>query len=838
MLGAAALYFTLLADLPAISTVQQRLIRPTTQILDRNGRLLYEVIDPDAGKQVNLDLTNFPKACIDATLATEDKRFFLHPGVDPVAIARALIQNWRGREVVSGGSTLTQQLARNLFLSPEERYTQSLSRKIREGWLAWRLERVYTKEQVLALYLNQTYYGNFAFGLEAAAQVFFAKPAAQLSRAECTLLAGLVQYPTGYNPLLEPETAKARQLTVLRLMREADFITQAESDEIAAEPLRYKSKLFDIEAPHFVMYVQDLLLQQVGADRLRQGGLHVVTTLDLDLQHKAEQSVRYRLDLLNCRKPGLCNASTDPNRRVDNAAVVVLDARTGEILAMVGSPDYFDQHIQGNVNAALSLRQPGSAIKPLTYAVALDPQWNQRLGLSPLTPATIIPDLETTFYVKDENGGNVPYQPVNYDRQYHGPVSIRSALANSYNIPAVKTLDRIGVASLQQLAADAGISTFGGDFGLALTLGGGEVKLLELTAAYGIFQQGKRLEPRAIEEIGGWGDEEKVQSPYLPTSPSPQFISPQTAYLLTDMLSDNVARIPSFGENSVLHLPFPAAAKTGTTTDYRDNWTVGYSTERIVGVWVGNADNTAMLDISGVDGAGPIWHDVMLAAHPNFQIQPPRPFNRPDGIVDVTICAASGMLPSPACPRTITEHFIRGTEPTQPDTQFVKIAIDRTTGLRATEATPKAQILNKVYWNLPPEYQPWMLSQGIALIPNSELPITNYQTASTTLFNPQSAIPKPQLLLTAPTSHTSYRIRPDLPRANQRLQIGGYVTDGSVWYELRLMLDGQIVQQKQSTNRLTDWWVLEPGEHHFWIEGTEQAGGEIVKSDEALVIVE
>ena len=711
LLAAALLYFTLLADLPSIRTVQQRLIRPTTQILDRNGRLLYEMIDNDAGKQINLDLSTFPKTCVDATLATEDRRFFLHPGVDPVAIARAVIQNLRGREVVSGGSTLTQQLARNLFLAPEERYTQSLSRKIREGWLAWRLERVYTKEQVLALYLNQTYYGNFAFGLEAAAQVFFAKPAAQLSRAECTLLAGLVQYPTGYNPLLEPETAKARQLTVLRLMREADFLTQAESDEIAAEPLHYKSRLFDIDAPHFVMYVQDLLVQKYGTDRLRDGGLRVQTTLDLDLQHKAEQSVKYRLDLLNCRKPGLCNANSDPNRRVENAAVVVLDAHSGEILAMVGSPNYFDERIQGNVNAALSLRQPGSAIKPLTYAVALDPQWSQKLGLPPLTPATIIPDLETTFYVKDEKGGNVPYQPVNYDRNYHGPVSIRTALANSYNIPAVKTLDRIGVSSLQQIAADAGISTFGGDFGLALTLGGGEVKLLELTAAYGIFQNGKRLEPKAIEE---------ADSANPPITQSPNLISPQTAYLLTDILSDNVARIPSFGENSVLHLPFPAAAKTGTTTDYRDNWTIGYSTERIVGVWVGNADNTPMLDVSGVDGAGPIWHDVMLAAHPNFQTEPPRPFVRPAGIVDMSICAPSGMLPTPDCPRTVNERFIHGTEPTQPDNQFVRIAVDRTTGLRADATTPKAQILEKVYWLLPAEYQPWMLSQGIALAPGAD----------------------------------------------------------------------------------------------------------------------
>jgi len=269
------------------------MVRPTTQILDRNGRLLYEVLDPNTGKQRDLSLANVPPTCIQATLATEDSRFYHHFGVDPVAVTRALWQNYRaGGDIVSGGSTLTMQLARNLFLEPEERYTQSLRRKLREAWLAGRLEVRYTKAELLALYLNQTYYGNFAFGLEAAAQIFFAKPAAQLSNGECALLAGLVQYPTGYNPLQDAQIAKNRQRTVLRLMREADFITVDDEARIAAEPLRYRSRLFDIEAPHFVMYIQDLLARQLGEDRLRAGGLQVTTTLDLDLQQQAERAIR------------------------------------------------------------------------------------------------------------------------------------------------------------------------------------------------------------------------------------------------------------------------------------------------------------------------------------------------------------------------------------------------------------------------------------------------------------------------------------------------------------------------------------------------------------------
>ncbi|RME60708.1 MAG: penicillin-binding protein, partial [Caldilineae bacterium] len=416
--GWLVLRLTWLADLPSLDELPARMARPATRIYDRNGRLLYEVLDPNAGKLIELPavspeenrygVAGVPDACVQATLATEDQRFFLHPGVDPLAIARAAWQNFRaGGQIVSGASTLTQQLARTLLMEPEERYDRSLRRKVREAYLALQLEWRYSKAELLRLYLNQTYYGNFAVGLEAAAQNFFAKPAAQLSRAECALLAGLVQYPPGYNPLRYPEAAKERQRTVLRLMVDAGFITQEEAAQIAAEPLRYRSRLFEIRAPHFVMYVQDLLVEQLGVDRLRAGGLEVYTTLDLGLQRQVEAAVRHRLEQLNCRAEEsaaggeplspLCQDPAARSRRIDNAAAVVLDAATGDILAMVGSPDYFDDSIQGNVNAALSLRQPGSAIKPLTYAAAMDPAWSQRLGLEPLTPASILPDLPRAF---------------------------------------------------------------------------------------------------------------------------------------------------------------------------------------------------------------------------------------------------------------------------------------------------------------------------------------------------------------------------------------------------------------------------------------------------------
>jgi penicillin-binding protein 1C len=826
------LYFWLLADLPSLSRIETRLIRPTTQILDRNGRLLYEVIDPEAGKQINLDPHVLPEACIQATLATEDSRFYVHPGFDPVAILRAFWQNFRaGGEIVSGASTLTQQLARTLLLEPEERYEQSFHRKLREAWLAWRLEHRYTKDELLALYLNQTYYGNFAFGIEAAAQVFFAKPAAQLSRAECALLAGLIQYPTGYNPLQDPGIAKERQLTVLRLMVQAGYLTEAERAAIAAEPLRYRSQLFNIQAPHFVIYVQDLLVRQLGVDRLRQGGLQVVTTLDLNLQRQAEAAIRYRLERLNCEKPGVCDHTTNPNRRVDNAAGVVLDSRTGEILAMVGSPDYFDASIQGNVNAALALRQPGSAIKPLTYAAALDPVWSAAQGQTPLTPATILADLPTTFYVQDKGGGNVPYTPLNYDRLFHGPVSVREALANSYNIPAVKVLDRIGVTTLQALAAKAGISTFTDQFGLALTLGGSEVKLLELTAAYGIFLEGRRVDPKAILKIG-------TQSAGS-SAPGPQVIEPATAYLITDILADNVARIPAFGEGSVLELPFPAAVKTGTTTDWRDNWTIGYTTERLVGVWVGNADNTPMLDVSGIDGAGPIWHDLMLAAHPKA----PAPFTAPAEITEITICAPSGLLPTPTCPRTRRERFIRGTEPTEPDNQFQSIALDAATNQPATADTPAERIVQRTFWRLPAEYHDWMIAQGIPIMPGGSVARSaqNAEQGSPQANTPAEPIddrPSGALVLTAPTSNTAYQIHPGLPVANQRIEVTGYVRSGEPWAALRLVKDGIVLAEAAGATRLSTWWTLTPGEHRFWLEGQPSAESTVVTSTVALVVVD
>lgn len=841
LLSAAAAVLTafllawLFADLPDVSSLATRKVTSTTVILDRHGKLLYEVIDPESGRQIDLTLDRIPQSCIEATLATEDSRFYLHAGIDPLAIVRAAWQNVRaGGEIVSGGSTLTQQLVRILLLDEDERYQQTTRRKIREAWLAWRLERIYSKDELLALYLNQSYYGNFAFGLEAASQTFFAKPARQLSSAECALLAGLVQYPSGYNPLVHPEIAKARQLTVLRLMTEAGYLSTYERELFASERLQYRTNLFDIEAPHFVMFVQDVVARTVGEERLRQGGLRVTTSLDLELQQEAESAVRHRLDLLNCRTPGVCTPTVDRHRRVDNASAIVLDAETGEILAMVGSPDYFEASIQGNVNATLTLRQPGSAIKPLTYAVALDPGWSERIGIDPLTPASILPDIPITFYVQDEAGGSVPYQPVNYDRQYHGPVSVRNALANSYNIPAVRVLDRIGVESLRSIAERAGISSLRADYGLALTLGGGEVSLLELTAAYGVFQEGNRVDPVALLDIEQADDSGRMVSllnrDFANDEEPVNVISPQTAFLISDILSDNLARLPAFGEGSVLELPFEAAVKTGTTTDWRDNWTIGYSTERMVGVWVGNADNHPMLDVSGVDGAGPMWRDIMLKAH----AAPSKSFPVPDGIEEIEICAPSGLLPSPACPQRRLERFIDSTLPEQTDNQFRLVEVDLRTGMPASEETPPAHRASHVYWDLPAEYSEWAAAREIPTLLSMAQPDSSAVAGAAPPIHIELS---DRPLIAEPASRTAYRIHPALPRQSQRLHIQGRTPDGLPWASLRILVDGSPYAVRENAQTIEAWWPLELGAHRFTIEGQRDTGNEWIRSDTSYIEV-
>ena len=490
-------------------------------------------------------------------------------------------------------------------------------------------------------------------------------------------------------------------------MTKHGLITPDEADSARREKLGFAAVPFPIDAPHFVMFIRGQLERRYGLEAIYRQGLQVHTTLDLNMQRTAQRIARNRLADLTQRRDG------EPPKIVRNAAVTVLHPASGEILAMVGSPDYFDPRIDGAVNATMATRQPGSSIKPLTYAAAFDPQLAAAHGYAPLTPATMMVDVRTAFVTREGQ----PYAPENYDRTWRGPVLLRQSLASSYNLIAVKVLDYVGLDALTDVARALGITTFDNkNFGLALTLGGGEVRLLELAAAYAALANGgQRIEPVGISRITNHAGGLIYQQPAT-LNPGPRVMDARTAYLITDILSDEYARRSTFGAGSPLRLNHPAAAKTGTTQDWRDNWTVGYTPNLVVGVWVGNADNEPMRHVSGVTGAAPIWRDVMNAL---LKGKPAQEFPRPAGLVEKEVCARNGLVPDsreqktdsreqrtadeihhspftihhsqfPArCPHTITELFIDGTEPKMFDDWHTAIALDRRTGLRAGPGCPR-----------------------------------------------------------------------------------------------------------------------------------------------------
>jgi 1A family penicillin-binding protein len=685
--AAVGLYWYIAKDLPSPAGLN-RPPAQSTLIYDRDGRLLYEISDPAMGHRTVVPLAEMPLALRNATIATEDADFYSNPGFDAGALLRALWQNLGSGRVVSGGSTITQQLVRAALFSDEEQGSVSYWRKAREVVLAFQVSQKYGKDDILAMYLNQIYYGNASYGVEAAAQSYFGVAARDLDLAECAMLAGLPAAPNGYNPLTHPAEADARRRQVLDLMVKRGYISQAQADAAAAEQLHYAGQRYDIKAPHFVMYVREQLEAKYGREMVERGGLRVYTTLSLPLQDIAQRVATNHLVTLK-------------QDHVSNAALVALDPNTNQIVAMLGSADYFDPRIDGEVNVALAPRQPGSSMKPITYAAAL---------AGGATGATLLPDIPTTYPDRD---GSL-YMPLNYDGLYHGPVTLRMALANSYNVPSVALESRVGVDTVLKLARSLGLTTLDSDptkYGLSLTLGGGEVRLLDLTAAYATFRNGGQYAPPTailrVEDSSG-----RVLEQYQPPQRTAMLGNngEQVAYILTSILSDNFARIPSFGRYSPLYLDRrPAAAKTGTTTNFRDNWTMGYTMDYVVGVWVGNNDNTRMEGSTGVTGAAPIWHDFMQQASVGL---PARDFPRPTGLRDVEVCALSGLLPTQYCSDTRSETFIAGTEPTLHDNFFQPFKIDRSNGLLATRYTPPADVVEKVYAVLPPEYSDWVKQQG------------------------------------------------------------------------------------------------------------------------------
>jgi len=834
------LFGFLTADLPTPGALISRSSPDATKIYDRRGRLLYEILDPRDGRRTRLTLDEIPLKLRQAVLAVEDSNFYDHPGIDLRGIARAIVQAARERRIVSGGSTITQQLARDLLLSKEERESRSLTRKLREMFLALRLTQAYTKDQILEMYLNEAYFGQLAYGVEAAARVYFGKPARDLDLAESALLAGLIQSPAVYNPLVDIDAARRRQAVVLDLMVKNGMITADEAGLARDERLHFVGAEARIgnpatafsRAPHFVTYVRNWLEAQYGVERVNHGGLVITTTLDLDLQARAQAIIRQHLADLQRRT----RDEGAPDYNIHNAALVALDPATGEILAMVGSADYFDPSIDGAVNVALANRQPGSAIKPITYATA----FGGNLKFQPLTPATVLSDVPTAFLTQE----NEPYRPNNYDQTWHGPISLRRALATSSNMIAVKVLDYVGISAMIDMARALGISTFDDPdrFGLALTLGGGEVKLLELTAAYAAFaNQGRRVEPVAILKVAGSrlqvsGSEDLKLETWNSKLPA---VSPQVAYLITDILSDDAARIPAFGEDSVLKLSRPAAAKTGTTTDFRDNWTIGYTPDLVVGVWAGNADNEPMRSITGVSGAGPIWHDFMEEA---LKGKPVRAFPRPPGLVEVEICETSGRLATDLCPRRRTELFVAGTEPTEPDNSYRLAKIDLATGLLAADGCA-GPFIERVFRVLPSDAQEWGVKAGIAQMPrgycnqvafiSGHVPTLSpdaspQQGAERTAHAaPRTPLGEGALIITSPAPNTTFELSPQLPLEMQRVELSARPGSVGLLREVTLLVDDQPIATFTRPPYRVLWGLL-PGEHLATAVGVDETGQRVV----------
>ena len=589
----------------------------TTKIYDRNGFLLYEVYLDENRTPVSLD--QIPDHLKKATLAIEDSDFYSHPGFSVKGILRAL-KKLIFENKVEGGSTISQQLIRSALLSPE----RTLSRKTKEVILAFWAERIYSKDEILEMYFNQVPYGSSAWGIEAAAQIYFGKSVSQLTLAESSLLAGLPAAPSRFSPFgTYPEKAKDRQLEVLRRMAEEGFISQIEKLKVQNEDLNFAPQRIPIHAPHFVMYIKDMLIKKYGQRLIEQGGLKVITSLDLSLQEEIEDIVKNEVLKLS-------------SLRVGNGAVLITNPKTGEILAMVGSKDYFNIEEEGNVNIVLSLQQPGSSIKVVTYAAALQ---------NGFTAASILDDSPVVYKIP----GQPPYSPVNYDRKFHGKVPLRYALGNSYNIPAVKTLAKIGVDSMIEQGKKMGIESWEDKsrFGLSLTLGGGEVTMLDMAKVYGsLANKGVKQKLSAILEITDYEGQvlEKNSS-----KNGTKAVTEEAAFILTDILSDDKARTAAFGPNSLLNVPEKkVAVKTGTSNDLRDNWAIGYTPSFVVVVWVGNNNNFPMSQIaSGVTGATPIWHETMkilLEGKENEE------FTVPAGITKI-FC------------RGRWEYFVKGTEP-------------------------------------------------------------------------------------------------------------------------------------------------------------------------------
>lgn len=728
---------------------------PSTVIVDRHGRVLYEALTAHGVRVIPIDAAAIPPVLEAATLAAEDRRFHSHVGVDPLSLLRAARHNLVEGRIVEGGSTISQQVAKLLIQRKEGVHHRGWRAKVSEMVLALRLEHRFGKQQILALYLNLASYGNQATGAARASQIYFGVDPWMLTPAQAAFIAALPQRPTAFNPWKNLTSARARQQTVLKRMTSTGSLSDMQLREARREEIVLLPRAAAFAAPHFV----DMVRSAAGE------GARIETTIDLDLQRDVEGIVQHERESL--RKHGAANV-----------AVVVLDNATGEWLAWDGSGNYTDADHGGAINGPLVPRQPGSALKPFTYALAFE----QGRG-----PESVLPDIPSHFPTAEPG---VLYSPRNYDGQYRGPLLARRALAGSENVPAVALAADLGVSTLQRFLTRAGLSTFQRTpayYGLGLTLGNAEVRLDELVAAYATFARGGVWKsPTAIRKL----PESEGQTREL------ELVSPRTAFLITDILSDPEARAYAFGRGSYLDFPFPVAAKTGTSQAYHDNWTIGYTRDVTVGVWVGNFDRTPLRNSSGVTGAGPIFHGVMLAAnrgraseHATTVLPPPA------GLTEVPICTLSGMRANDWCPSKAREWVVASAD--APPCAWHH----RSEGGLVT-----------IY---PAEYRTWAAS-----------------TEPSTQHAPSTQHPAPStehraLAISNPPTGAIYSVDPTLRREFQSLPLR-VVTPRQT--TVTWLVDGQTIGQTTSERALS--WPLVVGRHEIEVrdeEGRRATASVVVK---------
>jgi penicillin-binding protein 1C len=731
------------------------------RIVDRNEIVLREFLNDQQGRGEWKPLSAIAPSMQQATISVEDKRFNYHIGIDPIAIVRSVVENIKAFRFKSGGSTLTQQVIRNIYHRP-----RTLLSKLIELWDALRLERMLSKQDILEQYLNRAPYGNQIFGIEAASFWYFGKSASDLSIAESAFLAALPNAPSLLNPHKNINSTLARTQSVLRRMLEQNKISKEEYNRAIVQPIQLIPPETHFKAPHVSEMIKDLYPGIVNGT--------IKTTIDYLLQGQIQYLMRGHLKKLI-------------KKNVHNAAVVVIENKTGEIRALVGSVDFFDSLHHGQVNGVTALRQPGSAIKPFMYALTLE---------HGLTPASLLADIPTA--IPDHHGD---YVPENYDKHFHGPVRLRTALACSYNVPAVRALQTIGKSALLEKLRDVGCSSLDKDaeyYGYGLTLGNAEVTLLELTTAYMSLANGGRWKPSAL--LPGKSMLDNIHKVY----------NEQTAYLITDILKDEIARRPAFGLN--FRFPFQCAVKTGTTKDYKDNWAVGYTTRYTVGVWVGNFNGEEMHHVSGVSGAGPIFTDIMMYLHTLPYGQPPADFTVPECLIKRSICTRSGKKPTPVCKKTISEWFYRGQEPKEECKIHQEYIVGIENGIKR----------KRIYEIFPGEYRQWAASEGIPS------PLPGERRAAR---NQDDVDRIKKLAIVTPNNGDYYKIDPILRQEYQTITIAGFIPKGFSNVTLRVNGNHDIPFDISGMQ-----WQLQKGIFRFQLCGYQET--KEVKSNPVVINVE